>query len=172
MENHLLAIESIGLLGLLDKDLFNNYSRIFSAILQDSLEQDRYNTHFEDDAVRLKCATIALKSSIDGLLFYRTNDRTEALRQLILDRFMFSKEKKLRQITIEGICKMLFSIQITKDVKSGERQNTANANSPMNGQDKNENEEESANEGTITIISHLIIQWFDKKFNCQKSLVR
>ena len=106
------------------------------------------------------------------MIFYGTNDQTEALQQLILDRFMFSKEKKLRQITIEGICKMLFSIQITKDVKSGERQNTENADSAMNDQDKNENEEEATNEGIISIISHLIIQWFDKKFNCQKSLVR
>lgn len=32
-ENLHLAIESIGLLSLLDKDLFENYSRIFSAIL-------------------------------------------------------------------------------------------------------------------------------------------
>ena len=36
----LLALESIGLLSLLDSDLFDNYSKIFYAILQDSLDEN------------------------------------------------------------------------------------------------------------------------------------
>jgi len=35
-----------------------------------------------------------------------------------------------------------------------------------------EEEPESLNEGIIVIITYLLIQWFDKKFNSHKSLVR
>jgi hypothetical protein len=34
-DNHLLAIEAIGLLSLLDEELFNAYSRIFQTFLED-----------------------------------------------------------------------------------------------------------------------------------------
>ena len=78
-ENQLLVIESIGLLSLLDKDLFSNYSRIFLSILQDSLDQTDFDLNDEEDKMKLKQTIIALKSSIDGLIFYGTNENTEPL---------------------------------------------------------------------------------------------
>lgn len=58
---------------------------------------------------------------------------------------MVIKDRILRQITIEGICKMLFSRKLTQDA------------------DHNEVE---------FLLSQLIIQWFDHRFNWQNSLVR
>lgn len=58
---------------------------------------------------------------------------------------MVTKDRILRQITIEGICKMLFSRKLTQDA------------------DHNEME---------FLLSQLIIQWFDRSFNWQNSLVR
>ena len=81
---------------------------------------------------------------------------------------MFSRDKRLRQVTIEGICKMLFSIKVTRDFKFNEKQTIANDDLEGSEQET----DESLKEGIITIVSHLIIQWFDKKYNCQKSLVR
>jgi len=51
---------------------------------------------------------------------------------------MVTKDRILRQITIEGICKMLFSRKLTQDA------------------DHNEME---------FLLSQLIIQWFDRSFN-------
>jgi hypothetical protein len=62
-----------------------------------------------------------------------------------MEDYMVTKDRILRQITIEGICKMLFSRKLTQDA------------------DHNEME---------FLLSQLIIQWFDRSFNWQNSLVR
>lgn len=41
IDNHLLVIECLGLLGMLDKDLFLNYSVIFQAILHETILFDK-----------------------------------------------------------------------------------------------------------------------------------
>lgn len=91
----------------MDSELFGNYSRIFLAILADTISNDNY-----DDNTLIE-TIISLKCSIDGLIIHGTNEETEELQSVILDHYMYSKNKKLRQVTIEGICKMLFSIKFS-----------------------------------------------------------
>ena len=95
-ENQLLVTECVGLLSLLDKDLFENYSRIFLAILWDSLSQDSYDMTNESDEIKLKQAILALKASFDGLIFYGVNERSERLQQIIVKEYIYSKDSRLR----------------------------------------------------------------------------
>lgn len=76
-DNLLLAIESIGLLSLLDKDLFGNYSIIFYTILAETSEILHKKRHKQGDFLdegSLKETLIALKSSIDGLIVHGTTE--------------------------------------------------------------------------------------------------
>lgn len=124
----LLAIECIGLLCLLDKVLFQNYSTIFQTILTEDVEEDN-----------LREKIIALKSSVDSLIIHGAEVKTtQKLQRIIVEDYMVIKDRILRQITIEGICKMLFSRKLTLEV------------------DHNEME---------FLLSQLIIQWFDRRFN-------
>lgn len=85
------------------------------AILKSSLYiKDFSKLHPRDDTK--KKTIIALKASIDGLIFYGANKETEELQSLILQEFLYSPDKQVRQITIEGTCKMLFSHKITKNI--------------------------------------------------------
>ena len=78
-----MAIEAIGLLSLLDEVMFNNYSKIFMAILKNNVNiKDYSRLHPRDDTK--KQIIIALKASIDGLIFYGSNKETEELQSLIL----------------------------------------------------------------------------------------
>jgi hypothetical protein len=132
-DNMLLAIECIGLLCLLDKELFQNYSRIFQTILT-------------EDSGEVREKIIALKSSVDSLIIHGIDARTTLkLQRIIVEDYLVSKDRLMRQITIEGICKMLFSRKLTQDA------------------DHNEME---------FLLSQLILQWFDGRFNWQNSLVR
>jgi hypothetical protein len=93
---------------------------------------------------------------------------------------MYSSNKKLRQISIEGICKMLFSIKISKEIqrKNGLELTHSKKRPETFVDDKSITSEESMmhrpieesepqnNDGVVVIISHLIIQLFDKKFLC------
>ncbi|CDW89230.1 at hook motif family protein [Stylonychia lemnae] len=133
-DNMILAIECIGLLCLLDKELFENYSKIFQRILVEDIMEEN-----------LRDKIIALKSSVDSLIIHGVNQKTQKLQKIIVEDYMVIKDKILRQITIEGICKMLFSRKLTLNTD---------------------------NEEMEFLLSQLIIQWFDKKFNWQNSLVR
>jgi hypothetical protein len=64
----LIAIECIGLLCLLDRDLFQNYSKIFISILAEDVD---------DNNIREK--VIAMKSGIDGLIIHGVDDETREL---------------------------------------------------------------------------------------------
>lgn len=66
-DNMLLAIECIGLLCLLDKELFQNYSKIFQTILTDEGVEG-------EDTQREKI--IALKSSVDSLIIHGVDAKT------------------------------------------------------------------------------------------------
>lgn len=105
----LLAIECIGLLCLLDKELFQNYSKIFQRILQEELSEEN-----------LREKIIALRSSVDALIIHGVDQKTQKLQKIIIEDYMVIKDKVLRQITIEGICKMLFSRKLTQDAESQE----------------------------------------------------
>ena len=134
-ENLLLAIECIGLLTILDKQVFMNYSEIFRQILTEdvSIENKREKV-------------IAIKSVVDGLIVHGLcDDKSQALFDLITGPFLTIREKVLRQVSIEGVCKMLFSTKLCDE----------------NDQDHVE-----------SILAQLVYQLFDKKFNFQNSLVR
>lgn len=64
-DNLLVALECIGLLCLLDKELFINYSSIFQTILTEDLHEDN-----------LRDKIIALKSSVDSLIIHGVDART------------------------------------------------------------------------------------------------
>lgn len=136
-DNMLLAIECIGLLCLLDKELFINYSKIFQTILTDEGVDG-------EDTLREKI--IALKSSVDSLIIHGVEAKTTLkLQRIIIEDYMVIKDSTLRQITIEGICKMLFSRKLTQDADASEME---------------------------FLLSQLILQWFDRRYNWQNSLVR
>lgn len=97
---------------------------------------------------------------------------------------MYSSDKRLRQISIEGICKMLFSIKISKEIQnknglelthSKKRPEMLIDDKSMNSDDSKmlqqriEESEPQNNDGIVVIISHLIIQLFDKKYIAQQS---
>lgn len=101
-QNQILALECIGLMTILDSDLFSSYSQIFTKILTEEDDEDK-------DVEKV----IALKSSYDGLIVHGvTDDHTQALFQLLTNEYLTIPDKVLRQVTIEGVCKMLFSIKL------------------------------------------------------------
>lgn len=61
----LLAVECIGLLCLLDKEIFTNYSKIFQTILSEDVTQNN-----------LPEKIIALKASVDSLIIHGTDNKT------------------------------------------------------------------------------------------------
>lgn len=101
-DNFLIAIECIGLLCLLDKKLFSNYSRIFSSILREDVLADNKREK-----------VVALKSVVDSFIIHGIEEKTEDLWHIITNEYLTIADKVLRQITIEGICKMLFSRKLT-----------------------------------------------------------
>jgi len=162
-ELQILAIESIGLLGLLDGDLFKNYCQVFRAILDDALATMQAQGRLSKST--LHEVIVALKSSFDGLIVHGATEQTEALQELIVRSFIYAPEKHLRQLTIEGVAKLLFSINISKAAE-------AQAVQPSQGQDAEDEKklaEPSGDEVLIVLISHLIIQWFDKKYLATQS---
>ena len=64
-ENLLLAFECIGLICILDKEVFLNYSKIFTQILEEEMSS-------ENDTRREK--VIAIKSVVDGLIIHGIGD--------------------------------------------------------------------------------------------------
>lgn len=82
IENLLLALESIGQICLIQKDLFETYSRIFFALLSDTLYSlQNQETLSESSLIE---AIIALQSSIDGFIVHGPSEQTEELQALIL----------------------------------------------------------------------------------------
>ena len=76
-DNQLIVIEAVGLLSLLTPDLFDNYSKIFMTILKSYARRD-IQEHDKNE-FNLKMAITALKCSFDGLIFYGSNEQTQAL---------------------------------------------------------------------------------------------
>ena len=69
-DNMLLAIECIGLLCLLDKELFVNYSTIFHTILAEDVHGTVATTTASDNESNLREKLIALRSSVDALIIH------------------------------------------------------------------------------------------------------
>lgn len=120
-DNMLLAIECIGLLCLLDRELFINYSTIFHTILAEDVHGTSSSTLNSNDT-NLREKLIALRSSVDALIIHGVDppssldgqeSKTQKLQRIIVEDYMVIKDKVLRQVTIEGLCKMLFSRKLT-----------------------------------------------------------
>jgi len=133
-ENTLLAIECIGLLTLLDSDVFSNYTAIFVKILTEDVNMDNKREK-----------VIALKSSVDGLIVHGVTEETVELYELITQEYLRVKDRVLRQVAVEGVCKMLFSTKLCDENDQGQIE---------------------------AVLANLLMQLFDKKFNHQNSLVR
>ena len=100
-ENLLIAFECVGLICILDKGVLLNYSRIFTEILEEELAPDRDNKREK---------VIAIKSVVDGLILHGIEDEKLAkFFELITVNYMTTKDRILRQVAIEGVCKMLFT---------------------------------------------------------------
>lgn len=129
-----LALECVGLLTLLNKTNFSNYSKIFKTCLVQTDEGSRRDK------------VIALKSSVDGLIVHGVfDDVTNELFEMVTNDFLKTNDRILRQVAIEGVCKLMFVPKLCDD------------NDP---------------EKVEAIIAQLLFQLFDKKYNWQNSLVR
>jgi hypothetical protein len=132
----LLAIECVGLITILDEVVFNSYQGIFQTILEDE----------EDSDGKLKDKIVSLKSAVDGLIVHGINNQeSKNLFDLVVGKYLNVRNPILRQLAIEGVCKMMFSTKLC---------------------------DESDNEMVESILVSLLIQLFDKKFNRQNSLVK
>ena len=129
--SQLIGIESIGLLGLLNKELFMNYSAIFSALLEERIEG--FNETLEVEQGSLHETIVALKAIFDGLIMHGIDTETRELQDYVIANFLYCHNLPLRQIAVEGVAKLMFSIK---------------------GQDMADPQQR---EVSIAIISHLVI---------------
>lgn len=82
----LLAVECIGLLGLLDRELFKSYSKIFETILTEDVQEDN-----------MRDKIIALKSSVDSLIIHGVDTKTTLrLQTIIFEDYIVIKDRILR----------------------------------------------------------------------------
>lgn len=147
-------IECLGLLCLLDSGMFGNLQKIFQALLEDCGELVD-----SEESIHMKLTLIALKASIDGLIFYGPSEQTSELERIIFQDLLFSRSQNIRQVTIEGVCKMLFSIKLTGNQLQDLKESSQDSALPDGAGGEND--------AILEMISHLIIQWFDKSHNIQ-----
>jgi hypothetical protein len=96
-ENVGIALECVGLLTLLNKNIFSNYAQIFKTCLQ-----------LEDPESR-RDRIISLKSAIDGLIVHGVfDDITSELFDMITVDFLKTSDRIVHQVAIEGVCKLMF----------------------------------------------------------------
>lgn len=81
-EIQLLAIESIGLLSLLDRDLFCNYSTVFKAIIEENIQRIYQEQGFRRN--QLNETIIAIKSTFDGLIIHGIQEDSNDQLDIIL----------------------------------------------------------------------------------------
>ena len=97
------------------------------------------------DLAQRKDKIVTLKSTVDALVRHGIlNNDCKRLFQMISLQYIFVRDPLLKQIAIEGVCKMLFSKTLFEDYSQAEV--------------------ESA-------VCYLLIQLFDKKYNQNNSLV-
>ena len=136
-ENILLALECIGLICILDKEVFLNYSDMFKRFLLTEISPDT-------DDKREK--VIAIKSVVDSLIIHGIGEeKLQGFFEIITTNYLTTKDRVLRQVTIEAVCKMLFTKNLC-DQNSVER--------------------------VEAILAQLLFQLFDQKYNKQNSLVK
>ena len=130
----LLAIECIGLIAILDKVVFQNYALIFKSIL------DNKEPNHQKERI------VALKAAVDGLIVHGIfDDSTRLIFNDITQVHLFERDPPLKQIAVEGVCKMMFSLKLCEQIP---------------------------NEDMEAILVSLLVQLFDRKYNALNSLVR
>jgi len=83
----LLAIECIGLITILDEEVFHNYAGIFISILESDTDNEQ----------SLKDKIVSLKSAVDGLIVHGiTNENSKDLFELITVRYLHIRQPILR----------------------------------------------------------------------------
>jgi hypothetical protein len=92
--SQLIGIESIGLLGLLNKELFMNYSAIFSALLEERIEG--FNETLEVEQGSLHETIVALKAIFDGLIMHGIDAETRELQDYVIANFLYCHNLPLR----------------------------------------------------------------------------
>ena len=84
--------------------MFLNYSKIFTEILVADSSLERENKREK---------VIAIKSVVDSLIIHGLSEDKFAHFFKILTRdYLTTKDRILRQVTIEGVCKMLFTTKL------------------------------------------------------------
>ena len=132
----LQAIECFGLLIILDREVFISYVDTFQTFLSE--EEPLYDNLHE--------RVVAIKSVVDGLMIHGICDeKAKGLFDTVTSKYLTIRQKVLRQVTIEGVCKMLFSPKLC-----------------------DENDQEQVE----SILAKLIMLLFDKRYNLQNSFVR
>ncbi len=83
----LLAIECIGLITILDEEVFHNYAGIFYSILESD----------HDTEQGLKDKIVSLKSAVDGLIVHGISSQTARnLFELITGKYLHIRQPILR----------------------------------------------------------------------------
>lgn len=54
---------------------------------------------------------------MDSLIIHGTDAKTQKLQTIIIEDYLLVKDKILRQVTIEGVCKMLFSRKLSMNTE-------------------------------------------------------
>lgn len=87
-ENCLIAFECVGLICILDKNVFLNYSKIFTEILQEELSPEKDNKREK---------VIAIKSVVDGLILHGIKEQQlEKFFEIITVDYLTTKDRVLR----------------------------------------------------------------------------
>ena len=88
-ENNLVALECVGLICVLDCDVFLNYSSIFNNILaEDIMDGDRDNK---------RAKVIAIKSVVDGLIIHGIeDDRLAQFFDILTNQYLNIRNRILR----------------------------------------------------------------------------
>ena len=135
-ENLLLAFECIGLICILDKSVFLNYSKIFTEILDDEIDPEKDNKREK---------VIAIKSVVDGLIIHGISEpQLDTFFEILTKKYLTVKDRILRQVSIEGVCKMLFTPRLC---------------------DQNDQKRIEA------ILAQLLLLFFDHEYSPKNSLV-
>ena len=135
-ENMLIAFECIGLICVLDSDVFLSYGQIFMNILAEELEPEKDNKREK---------VIAIKSVVDSLIIHGIDQpQLSAFFDILTGQYLSVRNRVLRQVSIEGVCKMLFTPKLC---------------------DQNDQRRVEA------ILAQLLLQFFDHTYSPKNSLV-
>lgn len=113
-----LALRCLAMLALMSEQLFMDYYQIFEQILQTNIDQFKYQRESVQEI-------ISLKLIVDALIIYRhinySQFNYDQLLKYLINYACFGKIQ-MRQIAIEGLCKIVFSYNPAHGVPSANQQ--------------------------------------------------